>query len=367
MRRLRILAWLLVPIVLGFAAFGHRAGIIQREWASIMRTDPVYNAPAEVQAPVVEIGQVATAQFTMANRGGGELVISGITASCACSGLERSTGDGYARIEELRLGPGESAPIVVRLIVRDASEEPQRYVIRFRTSDPTRPEAMISIILPPIPRGIAVAPAGFNFGAVSIGATVHEVFQVYVPEEQRRSITHVAASDPRVSVRLLPDGGEPDVHGRGVSIGAIDLTVRTNEPAEVNASVTILVDGDGPPPPPVAVSGRIKAPIEVAPRTITLPIASSSGPINEATCLFRSTDGKPFDLLVETCPRGFEVEVQEPVNENQGLRTARIRLRAVSDASRSSASSRLLVGFVARYDKSQTRIEVPIRINSDIE
>jgi hypothetical protein len=367
MRRLHILPWLLVSVVLGFVAYGQRTGIIQREWASITRSDPVYDAPTDVRTSVVEIGQVAIAQFTIANRGGGELLINGITTSCACSSLERSTDNGYARIEELRLGPGESAPVFVRLIVRDASEEPQRYVIRLRTSDPTRPEASINIILPPILRGITVAPAGFNFGAVPIGATVREVFQVYVPEEQRRSITHVASSDPRVSVRLLPNGGEPDVHGRGVSIGAIELTVRTDVPAQVNASVTVLVDGDGPTPSPVAVSGRIKAPIEVAPQSITLPIASSSGPINEATCLFRSTDGKPFDLQVESCPKGLEVEVQESANDNQSLLTARIRLRAGLDSSQVSGSSRLLVGFVARYDQGQTRIEVPVRINLELK
>jgi hypothetical protein len=160
---------------------------------------------------------------------------------------------------------------------------------------------------------------------------------------------------------MLPNPRLTDPHGRGVSVAAIEVVVNTDVPAVIDATVSILADGVSRPLPPVPVSGRIMAPVEVSPRSLMLPIASSGGPIKEATCLFRSSNGKSFDLRLESAPPGFDVEIQPLTAEAKSIRVVRIRLK--EHASKREGGSRVVIRFRTSQNSADSRIELPVMVN----
>jgi hypothetical protein len=213
------------------------------------------------------------------------------------------------------------------------------------------------VTVPRVAQGVSVAPAGITFGTVPVGTTIREVIEVFDPGSPPRTLTRAVSTDDRVAVQLLPPTGAPDPHGRGVSAGRVEATVRTDRPGEVDAAIELVLDGPGRPLAPVRVSGRVAAPVEVSPSTVVLPVASSLGPINQVVCLCRSTRGQPLNIRVESQPQGVEAEVI-PAEGNSAVRRVRIRLLSGSDGTTSGTETS--VQLIGTHGGIETRIEIPV-------
>lgn len=113
MRHLKVLLWIAVPLLLGTATYAIRSVDFKRQWAIWMASKPVIEFPAFIDLGEQEHRQIAFARFTIANRGGSELIIDDVRTNCACSGLEREEEGKYVRLSAMRLGSGEQADVVI--------------------------------------------------------------------------------------------------------------------------------------------------------------------------------------------------------------------------------------------------------------
>ena len=354
MRRFRPLAWVLLPIGFGLGVFVLRSGMLERELASLTGSAPVYDAPAAVDTGDAEVGELAIARLTIANRGGGELVLEDIRTNCSCTGLERIDGDNFVAVSELRLGPGETVAVAVRVSVRQATNAPIRYAVRFRTSDPTQPEASIVITVPRSLLGLSVTPTDITFGSVPVGSDVREVIAVYDPRAPTRRIERIAATSNRVVARVLPDDANLATDTRR-PLGRVEVVVRTDRPGSVDESIEVILTGAGRQPDPVRVSGRVSSPVEVSPPSVVLPVASGSGPIDHCTCVVRSTRGEALDIKVLAHPTFIAVDVV-PSDGLAVVRQVRVRLVPAVGPDTGETAVRLTV----RHGETDSVIVIPV-------
>ncbi len=165
----RALCWIVVPLLIAAVVYALRTDEGRRIRATVTRSGPVVEFPAILDLGDRERGEVAVGRFTVANRGGGELLIDRIRTNCACSGLEREAEGEFIRVDSVRLGPDERAERVLRVSVRGRAGEAVRNQVYFRTNDPTRPEAVIETVIRNVTAGVTALPTSVIFGTVPRG------------------------------------------------------------------------------------------------------------------------------------------------------------------------------------------------------
>jgi hypothetical protein len=268
---------------------------------------PVAELPDRIDLGPRGLGEVATATFTVANRGGAELVIGQFQSNCSCSGIEREQGGEFIPVEVLRLRPGERAELRMRVSVRGVPVGSKATNgVSFRTNDPNRPAGRINAVIAQVTGGVLPHPDTVVVGTVQAGTVVRYVVDVRDDAVSPRALDRVTSSQPeRVTVRLLevtkPDP-EVGLVRSGVSIAQLEVSVNTDTPGEINAAVALHVAGPERAPNEVRVVGRVTARIEVSPPTLVLPRSSREGPVYSATCVVKSGDGKPISVTVDSCP-----------------------------------------------------------------
>src|SRR5207249_4511612 len=99
------------------------------------------------------------------------------------------------------------------------------------------------------------------------------------------------------------------------------------------------------------------APIEITPAVLVLPLVSSSGPVYTATCICRSTNGKPLDLSVASVPRGLTVELF--LQGNAAMRHLRVTLDP-SQPRLAVGQQRQLIRLQARAGADEAIVELPV-------
>src|SRR5262245_26897227 len=102
----RLLCLVLVPLIAGVLAFA-----VSRAWLGHFRSGPIIVFPATLDLGTREIGDLAVARFTIANRGDSPLLINDIRTNCSCTGIERERDDEFRRVEALQIRPGENADV----------------------------------------------------------------------------------------------------------------------------------------------------------------------------------------------------------------------------------------------------------------
>jgi hypothetical protein len=103
------------------------------------------------------------------------------------------------------------------------------------------------------------------------------------------------------------------------------VRLQTREPGTVDGHVQVKLIGEEQRPTLIPVSGRVARAVEVQPSLLVLPRASANGFVFSATCLCRSTDGKPVDLAVTACSPGLSATVENG-SEGQSVRTVQVSL-----------------------------------------
>src|SRR5262245_47569288 len=360
MNKVRLCCWLVVPITLGAFAFLALGG---RSWLAAVTTNPLMEYPATLDLGEREVGDVVVTPFTIANRGGSDLVIDQIQTNCSCAGLERRQDGHFVRLDSFRLKAGEKAELVVRLSVpRLPVGTPMNTVIEFRTNDPKQQTGCIELRVRRILGGVLTSPESVVFGTVATGAEVRQTVNLLDKAPTRRTVDRVTTSVPgRVLARLLP-GTEPlsvpKPEGDYVIVGRVEVTVLTGTPGYVSAEVHIHLAGETRKPDVLTVVGKVAAPVEVLPSQLILPRASSKGPVYDALCICQSSGGKPLTVTLESAPNGLAVELLAQESES------RRAIRVTWDPKKGDVGrgQRHVIRFRAEAGQDSTIVELPVLI-----
>lgn len=312
--KLRHFLWAIVPILIGLSVYAARRN--SRSLRTLARIGPVLECPETLDLGKRELGEVALSRFTIANRGGGQLEITGVQSNCSCSGLEQERNGNLVRLESLRLGAGEKAEVVMRVLVEGTPGIPRRTGVRFRTNDPDRPKMAIEAVVSKVMAGVTTIPTSASFGTLALGGEGRQVLDVFDSSRKPRAMERVASRNPdRVSVRMLPvpeDRAAPTDRMLGVRIGRLEVSAMTTAPGPLRSELEIYLQGELRPPTVIEVSGRVAAAVEVSPSFLALPRASSAGPVYIGECVCRGTDGKAFTLTADLPPAGLSVVLGTP-------------------------------------------------------
>jgi hypothetical protein len=112
---MKISALLLASLLAGVLA----VPVIYREFSPSSPTveEAGIDFPTVVTLEEQWVGSIATARWTVSNRGGRPLLVKNIQSSCGCSSLEIQQDNSWVTANELRLAPGESRDCRVRVLV----------------------------------------------------------------------------------------------------------------------------------------------------------------------------------------------------------------------------------------------------------
>lgn len=249
---------------------------------------PVLACPSGINIGVVERNTLAEGRFTIANAGGGELVLSEFRSDCVCEGVEQEVDGQFFRFQDIRLPAGASTVLRYQRSTDGPVGGPVRSPVWFKTTDPAVPEALVVVTIERIVGGITASPASVALGSVPVGPAQQRTVELTDTATPPRRIDRAISSDPdRVTVTLLPpDPTAPPPAGAEAShpIGRLAVQVAADRPGEIDARVTLFVAGRTTPDT-VRVTGRVVAPVEVTPAELHLPRASSAGPIYAADVL----------------------------------------------------------------------------------
>jgi hypothetical protein len=365
--RMRITTCVAVCLVVGILSYLATTGQLASAWKWIRNDYPRVEYPARLDLGSHEIGDQVVVPFTIANRGGRELVIDQIRSNCSCTGMERVQEGKYSRIETLRLRPYERANLLVmRVSVRGvpAGAEMLNFV-EFQTNDESQPIGHIDVIVNRVTRGVSTSPGTVVFGTTPVGSTIRQVLDVRDTAAPPRRIDRVTSTDPcRLRVSLLPDPGnsrEKETNPDGVLIGRVEVIVDTDKPGAVNAAVQVHLAGEKREPDLVTVVGTVAAPIEISPSLVILPRSSASGPIYTVTCICLSTLGQPLTVSADSLPAGITAEFLE------GGSTKARRVRITWDPTRGKphpAGRRESLRFRARAGDYETVLKLEVLLHT---
>ncbi len=364
----RITIWLLIPVLVGLAAFLFASGIVSSQWAIWLRSVPVVEFPAVIDLGQHEQGEVVNSRFVIANRGRGELVIDRIRSTCACAGLEREVNGKFVRLETLRLGPREEAELIMRISVRGPAGASIRNLVVFRTNDQRRPEGVIEAVISKVTGGINTTPMSVVFGSVARGDEVRQIVDIFDGAAQPRTISRIESSNPRLAtVRLLPqekDAGKKEKSSLGILLARVEIIINTKEPARIDESLLVYLTGEERAFCRTQITGRIANIVEAMPPSLVLPQHSEQRLLNSGCCLCRSTKGRPLTLAVDFVPPSFKVDVS-PVEGSPHMQLVRIEYVPYSREKLSTESSRPIVRLRATLGDKVTLLEIPVIIRTE--
>jgi hypothetical protein len=328
----------------------------------VLKRQPAIEFPDSLSLGEHEIGEQVTHPFTIANRGGAELVIDEITSNCSCSGMERDDNGSYSRLQSLHLKPGEESQLVIRVRIGPVPiGTSMRNVVEFRTNDPRVPLGRIEAIVRRVSGGVTTTPESVVFGIVPVGASVRQIVQVWDKSVTPRKIDRLETNNPdRISIRVLAEDDktpETSANVNGRVIDSFEVTVKTDEPCQVNATIEIHLAGETRNPDIMKVYGTIAPPFQLSPSLITLPRASAAGELYSARCICRSTKGKPVTIKVDGGAPGLIAQVSDGPQADAKL------VQITWDQEKlafSGDSQREVIRFLVRDDDSEAIVELPV-------
>lgn len=307
--------WMAVALSGGILASLTPVALQNRGWRAFWKISPVIDFPTKLELGEHEKGDMVVAPLTIANRGGGELLIDEITSNCSCTGMEREENGAYKRLQSLRLKSGEEAHLVIRVSVGGVPlGSTMNNVVEFRTNDPVTPIARIEVLVTRVTGGVVTSPERVVFGTVSIGSKVQQTIDILDTDPTPRTITRVTSTGSgQISVKLLPPSGLPkptETKPNRTLVGSLEVSLEAKRLSSIDAAILIEVAGREGKPDSLPVVGKVAALFEMSPSLIVLPRTSRNGPVYSATCVCRGITGKPLTLTVDSLPKGISAEIQ---------------------------------------------------------
>ncbi len=159
---------------------------------------PLIDCPREINLGQRELGDEVIAHLTISNLGTAELVIEQVRTNCSCTGLERYIAGELHAVESLRVQPGESAEVSVRVAVRGRAGFPLTNIVEFQTNDPRRPDVRISLVVPRVTAGVTTFPSSVVFGTIRVGCIARHLVDIRDESPDPRRIVGASATMPDV-------------------------------------------------------------------------------------------------------------------------------------------------------------------------
>ncbi|HET6575345.1 MAG TPA: DUF1573 domain-containing protein [Fimbriiglobus sp.] len=357
LRILRRCWWVFPPTLALFIGYWWRTGAIEQSWVAATGGPPIIEYPAVIDLGDRRANEIVASRFEIANRGGQELIVEQVKASCSCGSLQHEVGDHSEAIQELRLAPGERANVVVHTTVQVDGAGTFHQTVSFLTNDPDHPEGRITIVFRTASGGLRVNPGAVQFGRVSVGREVHQFLDVTDRDQPPQTVTRVVSADPdRVAVHWVPVGPNPENSGAGVRLGRIEVIPNTARPSLLDTPISVEFADPNIQPVTIQVRGRVAPRVEVIPPSLTLPLSAGTGPVYTGKCLVRGPDAGPLKLEVESASPDLTVELPGPPD---GV-TRTVQITWVPDTGEGRGVSRKTVRLRATTGEESETIEIPV-------
>jgi hypothetical protein len=350
-------------LALGMIAYLARSGDLSHILGTCLKSYPIVSFPRQLDLGEREFGAIAVGTFTIANQGGGELVLDQIRTNCECSGLEQQENGRAVRLKELRLKAGERAQVAIRLAVRGQAGKPLRSVVFFCTNDPTQPEGRIDVVVTNVTGGVRTWPAAIAFGTIPLGGKATQVLYLHDDAASPRTLARIESSCPsQVKVRPFPPvktaEGNHDV-GLSSVIGTFEVVLETEKPGTLQAEVRAYLVGEQRAAAIIPVTAKVARLVEVIPDSLVLPRTSTVGLLYSGAFLCRNWQGKPFTLEPVSVHPGLTAKILA-VDDNPALKIVHIEWEPARDGESVVPLTRL-VRLRAQIGQQSTVLEIPVK------
>jgi hypothetical protein len=354
-----MLLWGTAPFAGGaLLSFLLPTGSLDRTWQALRGT-PVLDLPPAIRIDECERNEIVTAPFSVGNSGRGNLVLSDFRTGCACNALERNGTEGPTQVGTIEVRPGERAELLLRMSIRAPVGSELSETIRFRTNDPNRPEAGLTVTIAKVKGGLLLSPARLDLGTIPPGGTAKGTVTVRDNSKVPRTVRQVGSSNPDLcTVRYEPAKVpvvEPASDGR--TLGQVGVEVKGSSPGPLTAEIRIVTDDAGHGPDILHVFARVAAPIEAVPAALVLPRASGSGPVRHIDVRCRSTAGLPLRLTAcDPLPRGLTAVISPSAGD-----PSQANVRVEWDPS-IGVPREYRLQFRGRLGDKDETVEIPVRL-----
>jgi hypothetical protein len=304
---------------------------------------PCLEYPRELVWEEVEILQAVQAEVEFRNRGGEELFIHQIHTSCGCFGLEKLWSGTLHPVNSLRLGPGQTEKLIVRLEARGIVGAAMRQRITLQTNDPSQPEVQLEALIRNVTGGVTGIPAIVEFGEIAPEDAASQEIDIVDGAVSPRQLGSVSSANPDLfAVDILDrELRRMVVEGKavGAAIGRIRVRTLTREPGSYHGQILCQLLGESRRPSVIPVHVVVQPWIETTPGSMVFPLRTEAGLLWEqiseirvrgnGTVFVESVSAPPF-LQVSTMPASDgKIIVQVRVKNSEagsqpGFQTGRI-------------------------------------------
>lgn len=288
---------------------------LARTFNQIVTGSPSLSCPVELQFGEVEAGKQVTARFKLGNRGRLPLHIEEVQTSCACTGLELDSAKAR-RLASITLNPNEELAVRARVTVAGRAGYEARHSIRIRSDDPKDPDHAIQVVVSRVLAGVTCQPDMLAFGQLDLGKSRAANIDVFDGGISGRIVERVETSRPnQLTATYIPSSGQTRTMNGMNMLGKIAVEAVARESGPIDGCVRIFLAGEHVAPDEVWVYGTVVPPIQVVPNPLVLPVAAGGKLINEAVCLVRRSDSRPFRLTVGIVPDGYSAIIESGSEE----------------------------------------------------
>lgn len=321
------------------------AGLVLLGWQAIrppLATPPSFDCPEQIDLGPREFGSIVVGRFQVTNRGGSDLHLANFGTSCSCAGVEVEQDGVAKRAEDLRVPAGGHVDLSVRVSIAIRIGGSQTVLVRFTTTDPAHPDALVRVEIPQVTGGLTAEPAAVVFGDVPVGHGAAKTVRLYSHGGIARRVHSVRSLQPnRFDVRLLPvNAVEPSTDESKRLVAIIEVIARVAQPGQLDGTIEVLLADEGRAPDKIAVLGEVVSPILAQPGVVVLPRYAAGKAVYTAQIVLTGRDGIEPKFVVDSIPDGVTAVVRPDEKAGQWLldvtarpdghtaRTVTVRLRA---------------------------------------
>jgi hypothetical protein len=187
MRKKTILLWILLPLLVGGAAYLIQPIDLGTRLLALVRGSPAIDVPDVIDLGSREQGEIAVAVFSVGNHGNAPLVLDGFQSNCGCSGVEKVVGGIFTPLQSATISPGEHLDLALRFPVRGESGSRLMQRAAFRSNDPRRETVTVEITTRVRGRVFAI-PQTLSLGSIPCGGSINSTARVAQNRRENRRL-----------------------------------------------------------------------------------------------------------------------------------------------------------------------------------
>jgi len=358
MKKHYLICLTVIPLLVGVAAH-----VLTRQ---VRGQKPRIEAPPVIDLGLQEKGNLVNVEFTITNTGGRPLELWNFRSGCTCLALERRSDSGSENLQRELLVPGQELQVVARVAIRGQAGGLFQNVIEFQTNDPRRPSAHVEIVAR-IEGKVVSFPAELYLGTLPRGQPLTQTIEIRdLGRSASCTLARVESNAPEhIRVKALRHQrrpADPDNLALGMTIGEVDIEVVSPHVAGVlDAHLLVFEQGVEQALFTIPVRGTVQPRVQVSPAAIVLPRVTGDGPIYAATCICRSTDGKPLRVVPDLMPPSLTVTFPEKESNASPTRTFVVEWQAARGADRDQPQT-LTVRLQVTTDDQVETVTIPVSI-----